>query len=215
VSDVRQFDEPHGGVEGGEELVFRMDVGLRQAVEEGGFAGVGISGQGDDGVGDLAARLAVQLAGARDLLELAGELADALREQAAVGLDLGFAGAAHEAEAASLALQMRPRAHKAGFLIVQMRKNVAEIGDIKRLVQMRQGFCDLAGQPAPAKCLKQRPQTGIEIRLGINACHPHAIAERIVHVFELFHCAPVSTGALKFDSARVTRALLRLRTGTR
>ena len=41
-------------------------------------------------------------------LQIVFEPRDALADHAAVGLDLGFAGAAHEAKAAALALQMGP-----------------------------------------------------------------------------------------------------------
>ena len=55
-------------------------------------------------------------------LEFVLEPRDAIADQAAVGFDLGFAGTAHEAEAAALAFQMGPRPHQAAALIVQMRK---------------------------------------------------------------------------------------------
>ena len=42
------------------------------------------------------------------LLQFVLQLGDALADQPAVGLDLGFAGTAHEAEAAALAFEMGP-----------------------------------------------------------------------------------------------------------
>lgn len=38
-----------GGVEGGEKLVFGEDVGFGQAVEQAGFSGIGVAGEGEGG----------------------------------------------------------------------------------------------------------------------------------------------------------------------
>ena len=51
---------------------------------------------------------AVQAARGLNLLEIGLEPADAVADHAAIGFDLRFAGATHEAEAAALALQMGP-----------------------------------------------------------------------------------------------------------
>ena len=62
----------------------------------------------------------MQAAGAADLLEFLFQPHDAIADQPPVGLDLGFAGAAEEAEAAALTLKMGPGADQAGALIIEM-----------------------------------------------------------------------------------------------
>ncbi len=61
----------------------------------------------------------MQFARALHRFELALQLDDALADQAAVGLDLGFAGTAEKAETTALPLQVGPRPNQARALIGQ------------------------------------------------------------------------------------------------
>ncbi len=70
----------------------------------------------------LAALGAVKLAGADDLLKLALELDDTLLQHAAVGFDLGFAGAAHEARTTALTFKVGPGADQTALLVIEMRE---------------------------------------------------------------------------------------------
>ena len=82
------------GVERREQRVLHQHARVGQPVEERGLAGVGVARDRDAGDVVAAARLALDVAGAAHLLELAAELADPGVDPAAVGLDLGLTGAA-------------------------------------------------------------------------------------------------------------------------
>ncbi len=88
-----------------------------QPVEQRRLAGVGVADQRHGRERHPPARRALQAAGAPHLLQLALQLADAARRSGGGRFDLGFAGTAHDPEAAALALQVGPGADQARALV--------------------------------------------------------------------------------------------------
>ena len=91
-------------------------------IEERRLAGVGVADERDDRTGHALAFRAVAGAHVADALKVTLDLADARLDLAAVRLDLRLARAAEEAEAAALALKVRPGTDEAALLVVQVGK---------------------------------------------------------------------------------------------
>src|SRR5690606_11980007 len=125
-----------------EQKVFRQHLGSGEAVEQRGLARVGVADQRHDRMRHALARFALEIAPAHDGFELDLDLGDAVVDEAAVDFDLRFAGAADEAEAAALALEMGPAPHQAAALIREMRELDLETA----LARARAGAEDLEDQ---------------------------------------------------------------------
>ena len=116
--DRWQGNRTHSRVERGEEQILRHHVSTCQAIEKRGFARIGIANQRDDGPRRPSPPRAVKLAGLADLLQLTPQSGHALADHTPVRFDLSFARSAQKSEAAALAFQVRPTAHKPALLIV-------------------------------------------------------------------------------------------------
>ena len=93
LAALGQAQPARRGVQRREQHVRLQDAGVRQRVEQRGLAGVGVADERHAEDAALRARTPLELALARDALELALEHADALARQAAVGLELRLTGA--------------------------------------------------------------------------------------------------------------------------
>ena len=150
----RQVEPAHRRVEGREQQVLGADRRAGQAVEQRRFAGIGVADQRDDRIRHAPARLAVQRAGALDVVELAAQPGDALADQPAVDFELAFARSAEKAETAALAFEMGPGPHQPRALVRQCRQldlQPAFMGAGARAEDLEDqaGAVDDLGLPAP------------------------------------------------------------------
>ena len=119
---MRQLQRAQGRIEGCKQHVGGLHFGARQAVEQRRLAGVGVADQRHDAVRHPLPPGTMQPPGRLDLPQIVLKPPDTIADHAAVGLDLGFSGTAHEPKSAALALKVGPGSHQARALIVEMRQ---------------------------------------------------------------------------------------------
>ena len=109
-------------VEGGEQAVVGKDLRAGQGVEQRRFSGVGIADQGNRRLGRPAPVVALQAPAGDHRFEFLLDADDAILDDPPVGLDLGLAGTAEEAETAALPFEVGPAADQPALLIFEMRQ---------------------------------------------------------------------------------------------
>ena len=120
---------PGGRVEGREQRVLDQHPGAGQPVEQAGLAGVGVAGDRDARDVVAAPLLALGVAGALHVGELAAQLGDLGVDPAAVGLDLGLTGAA----AADALAAGDPAAGLAGQVAAPAAQTLLHVGQLGQL----------------------------------------------------------------------------------
>ena len=112
-----QPNAAHGRVECGKQQIFGKNAGGRQAVEQSGLAGIGVTDQSNDGIRNAFACRALKFAGLFDFFQFFPDTDDFIVNDAAVKFNLSFAGAAEKTGAAALPFQMCPAANQPAALI--------------------------------------------------------------------------------------------------
>src|SRR4051794_1243209 len=119
-----------GGVEGGERRVLDQRAGAGEAVEGAGLAGVGVAGDRDARDVVATALLALGVAGALHVGQLAAQLGDLGVDPAPVGLDLGLTGATAADAAAVRADPTTGLAGEVATPAAQALLHVVELGQL-------------------------------------------------------------------------------------
>ena len=150
--ETGQVNVAHRRVESCEHKVLREHSFTGQPIEKGRLSGVGVADKSNYRPRRALPPVAVQRARPLDLLELPPNPRHAIADHPAIGLDLGFARAAKEAEAAALAFEVGPAAHQPAGLIVEMGKL-----DLQPPLGSRGAFAeDLQDQARPVDDLDAR-----------------------------------------------------------
>ena len=118
------------------------------------------------------------MARALDALQLLFDPRDALRNDATVGLDLGFTRPTEKSKTAALAFEMSPRAYQAAALIGQMRKldlqrSFARAGALPKYFKNETGAVEHLGVPGlfQIALLHWRQRAIHHHQSGIEALH--------------------------------------------
>ena len=126
IQRVADGELASGGIQGVKEAVVGRDGRPGELIQQGGFPGVGVAHDGNHRGLVLLPELALGGPHPADLLQVPADLVDLLVDQAAVGLQLGLAGAlganSSLAAAAALALQVGPHTGEPGQQVLVLRQ---------------------------------------------------------------------------------------------
>ena len=116
----RQIDPARGGIERGEEFVLGQNLRSGERVEQCRLAGIRVTHDGRQWPLTALAALALCLAHAFDLLQIAPQFGDSFLNAAAIHFELALAIASHS-DAAFLPRKVRPQSREARQDMLQLR----------------------------------------------------------------------------------------------
>ena len=158
-----ELEAAGGRVEGVEQAVVCGDIGACEGVQQRGFAGVGVADDGDDGHGVALAPAALDAADLAHLFQLLAELLDLAPDVAAVGFELGLAGAARTYGGGSsrggLAHEVAPHTGQPRQQVLVLRELDLELA-LARARPLGEDVEDEAGavEDLDAQLLREHPQ---------------------------------------------------------